>query len=156
GGRHSFVYDDINLAVTSTDSLTGTDTAFQVTQRFTGLGQLRRREASTPSPALDVTEMTYDNMGRLSQQSLPFRFPSDERWISYAYDELGRVKRVTAADNGTTSYFYNESQRPAGALTGGHTVRVQDTWGRMRWRATDILGRLMQVAEPDPATGSVF
>ncbi len=164
GGRRSLLYDDANLLVTSTDSLTGTDTAAQVKKRFTGLGQLRRQEASAPSSAWDVTEMKYDSMGRLNQQSLPFRNQADEKWTFYSYDDLGRVTAVTAdaPDNGVIHRFYNEKnadgtpRRPTGALSGGHTVRVQDAWGSDKWSLMDTLGRLMQVAEADPVTGSVF
>ncbi len=154
GGTHAFAYDDSNLAVTTTDTADAGQ-ALQITKRFTGLGQLRRRETSAPGNAWDVMEMKYDNMGRRAQQSLPFRNQSDERWNSYSYDSLSQVTAVTDSDGGTTQYFYNESPRPPGAWDGGHAVRIQDTWGRSRWSATDILGRLRQVAEPDPQTGRV-
>src|SRR5262249_55705735 len=47
---------------------------------------------------------------------------------------------------------YNEAGRPQGSSAAiGHTVRVRDAWGRERWNLFDILGRLVQVAEPNPS-----
>ncbi len=163
GGMTSFAYDDGALTVTKTEWAAGI--AGRVTQYFTGIGQTTREEVMAPTRpgcttgCLDVVEMQYySNTGRLSQRSQPFSesTPHGQLWTNYTYDDLGRTTRIDAPapapDRSVTQMFYNESPRPSGASSAmGHTLRVQDTWNRSRWSLTDILGRLVEVAEPNPS-----
>src|ERR1041385_2333577 len=96
-------------------------------------------------------------MSRLSQQTHPYRTGDTLQWSSNTYDGLDRVKTMTTPDGSTTSFFYNELARPAGASSSpGDTIRMQDPWGRERWRRTDANGWPVEIVEPDPnGNGSV-
>ncbi|HVS20760.1 MAG TPA: hypothetical protein VHD88_02870 [Pyrinomonadaceae bacterium] len=96
-------------------------------------------------------------MGRVSQQSRPYRNGETQQWSTPTYDALGRTKTVTAPDGSVTQSFYNEASRPDVASTlPGETTRVQDAWGRERWGRTDASGKLVEVVEPNPGgNGSV-
>src|SRR5258705_5180823 len=90
---------------------------------FDGLGRPSRSflNDGTPSTPWVVTDTYYDNMGRVSQVSNPYRVSSPSASVpptcsvctTNAYDALGRVKSVTTPDSAqvTTSY---------GALTSGN------------------------------------
>jgi RHS repeat-associated protein len=125
-------------------------------QYFDGLGRPVRQflYEGTPSTPWSVTDNYYDNMGRVSQVSNPYRVNSPSANVpslcsictTNSYDSLGRIKSVTTPDSSqvTTSY---------GALTSGiilgTTVVVTDQAGRKRRSLTDSLGRLVRVDEPD-------
>jgi RHS repeat-associated protein len=94
-----------------------------------------------------VTDTQYDNMGRVSRISNPYRTsilndptinPSND-WATNQYDTLGRVVSVTppASAAATTLYF-------------GNQVTVTDQAGKQRRSTADALGRLMTVDELNP------
>ncbi|HKB66328.1 MAG TPA: RHS repeat-associated core domain-containing protein [Pyrinomonadaceae bacterium] len=123
---------------------------------FDGLGRPTRSFLldGTPSMLWLVTDTYYDNMGRVSQVSNPYRVSSPAASVpptcsictTSAYDALGRVKSVTTPDSAQVTSSY-------GALTSGSlvgtTVLVTDQTGKSRRSLTDSLGRLARVDEPD-------
>ena len=65
------------------------------------------------------------------------------RAILYSYDGLGRTTQVVAADGAsTTTYLYQ-----------GNTVTVTDPALKWKKMTMDAFGRVVQVNEPNPATG---
>ena len=161
GARTDFSYDDTAMSVAQTTYLSageGGGIADRNIKLLNGRGQARREEALASGGAIDVVETVYDNLGRVSQQSRPFRNGVEQpQWSTTAYDALSRPISVTAPDGSTTQSFYNEGARPSEASsTPGETTRVQDAWGRERWGRTDSSGRLVEVVEPNPSgNGSV-
>ena len=114
----------------------------------------------------DYVDTLYDENGRLSRQSRPYRLGDTKQWKETVYDAAGRVSEsrepyVDAQDlayNGSvTRMFYNEASRPAGASSEkGQTTRSVDSWGRWRWSRVDANGRLAEVLEPNPANDTGF
>jgi YD repeat-containing protein len=153
-------YDDLAMTVTSTTYLVAGvngPIADQNVKLLNGLGQVRQEKALGAGSVWDLVDILYDNLGRVSQQSRPYRSGDTQQWTTAVYDALGRTKTVTAPDGSTAQTFYNEASRPdVASATPGETTRVQDAWGRERWGRTDASGRLVEVVEPNPnGNGSV-
>jgi len=166
GSTVFFEYDDVAMKVTQTTRLStnGTITA-QTTSYFNGLGQIKKEEALGANNAIDIVETLYDQYGRPSKQSIPYRTGQTPQWRETVYDPAGRVseKRDPALpdyfEKGPVypglKYFYNEATRPSGASSEpGQTTRTVDAWERWRWARLDAAGRLVEVVEPNPAGGA--
>ncbi|HKR11962.1 MAG TPA: RHS repeat-associated core domain-containing protein [Pyrinomonadaceae bacterium] len=162
GAHTDYEYDDTAMSVTETTYLEShpahTTIAQQHTKLLNGRGQLRQEKALGAGNVWDFVDVGYDEMGRVSQQSRPYRTGDTIRWSTHVYDALGRVIRIQSPDGSATQTFYNESARPAAASSApGETMRLRDAWGRERWGRTDAQKRLVEVIEPGPSgSGSVF
>ena len=160
GAHTDYSYNDTTMTLTTTTYLSSGDgglIAAQGVQLLNGKGQVRQEQALGANSIWDYVDTVYDNMSRLSQQTHPYRTGDTLQWSSNTYDGLDRVKTMTTPDGSTTSFFYNELARPAGASSSpGDTIRMQDPWGRERWRRTDANGWPVEIVEPDPnGNGSV-
>jgi len=157
GAHTDYTYDDAGMTVTSTTYPTtgvGGAIADQSVKYLNGHGQVRQEKALGVSNVWDFVDTVYDNLGRVSQQTRPYRSGETQQWSSTSYDALGRTISVTAPDGSVTQTFYNEATRPDVASGNpGETTRVQDAWGRERWGRTDASGRLVEVVEPNPSGG---
>jgi YD repeat-containing protein len=124
---------------------------------FDNLGRVKRTR-SVDAAGDDYSLACYDNMGRISKVTNPFRNYStqtcstttDLDWTSMTYDAEGRVTEVTTPDSAhvTTAYAASTS----GTL--GTTVTVTDQAGKVRRSLTDSMGRVVRVDEPD-ASGNL-
>lgn len=153
----TYSYDEVGLAVTETTYTGGGVVAEQNVKRLNGLGQVRHEEALGTNNAVDVVDTRYDVLGRVWQQTNPYRNGETPQWNVTAYDVLSRVVSIQGPDGSTTQAFYNEAARPNVASgAAGQTRRLVDAWGRERWGRADSSGRLVEIVEPDPAgNGSV-
>ncbi len=156
GAFTSYAYDDSGMVVTETTYLSGgTVIASKNIKRLNGLGQVSQEEALTRENSVDywdLVETTYDMLGRVWKQTMPYRSGETPQWSETFYDALGRVSKTKAPDGSESKAFYNEATRPVTATTlPGQTVRSVDAWGKERWGRTDARGRLVEVVEPDPA-----
>jgi hypothetical protein len=156
GGQTSYAYGTgINDGKTSDyiETQTVMDAATnkftQGFQFFDGLGRPIRTFQNEFGTWL-VQDTKYDNMGRVSQVSNPYRSTAgsegptnpSNRWTTSTYDALGRVLTVQTSDTAQVSSVYS-----------GTTVTVTDQAGRKRKSETDALGRLVKVTEaPEVAT----
>jgi RHS repeat-associated protein len=169
GSIVSFEYDDAAMKVTEITRLSANGTiAGQTTKYFNGLGQVKKEEALGANGAIDIVETRYDEFGRPSQQSLPYRTGQTPQWRQTIYDAAGRVSerweptiefRSPGEGNPKTKYFYNDpiASRPAGASNEpGQTTRTVDAWSRWRYVRLNAAGRLAEVVEPNPAGGTGF
>jgi RHS repeat-associated protein len=152
GSHTDLTYDDNAMSVTTTTYLAASEgggIAEQKVKLLNGRGQIRREQALGAGSVWDYVDTTFDNMGRVSQQTRPYRSGDTLQWSTTTYDALGRVQSITAADGSTVQNFYNEASRPDVASTApGETLRMQDAWGRERWMRRDALGRMVEVIEP--------
>jgi RHS repeat-associated protein len=123
----------------------------RTTIQLDGRGRVVRTERLADGGAIDIRESRFDELGRLAQQSLPYRSgTNDIHWLSYEYDVLGRTILLASEDQSESRLYYDELQRPATASTlQGSTIRSVDRWGRERWYRNDVLGRLVEVVEPN-------
>ena len=81
GARIAFEYDDAAMKVVETRRLSATGTiASQTTKHFNGLGQVKKEEALGTGGVVDTVETLYDQFGRPSKQSLPYRSGQTPQW----------------------------------------------------------------------------
>jgi RHS repeat-associated protein len=141
----TYVYDDAARTLTATSDLAAfNDNALKLVKYFDGLGRLSETRMYETAVNYIVTFQEYDNMGRESRKSNPYR-PSSETaaWTTTAYDSLNRAISVTSPDNTTVTTDYS-----------GHRVLVTDQKLRQRISANDALGRLAEVWEITPSDGA--
>ena len=167
-----YAYDDIAMTVTERTYLgahpADTGLANETVKSVNGRGQTRLQSALGAAGVSDFVDSKYDVMGRLSQQSAPYRTNDTPQLSTILYDSLGRTTRVTAPDGSVTESYYNETDfdpndsyqpaRPSVATpnVAGETVLLKDAWGRERWGRENAQGKLVEVVEPAPlGSGSV-
>ncbi len=154
GAHVDYAYDDLAMTITTTSYLATADgggIADKNVKLLNGRGLVRQEQILSTGNVWDLVDTIYDNMGQVSQQTLPYRSGDTKFWTTTTYDALGRTKTSTAPDGSVTQTFYNEAARPSVASSApGDTTRVQDAWGRERWGRTDANGRLVEIVEPDP------
>jgi len=160
GAHTDYDYNNATMTLTATSyasSGEGGLIADQSVQLLNGKGQVRQEQALGANGIWDFVDTTYDNMSRQSQQTQPYRTGDTKQWSTITYDGLDRILTMATPDGSTTSFFYNELARPSGASSNpGDTTRIQDPWGRERWRRTDANGWPIEIMEPDPnGNGSV-
>jgi YD repeat-containing protein len=105
-----------------------------------------------PSKTIYV-DTTYDNLGRVASVSNPYQNTSELTYgiTSYSYDALGRKILQCQPDNGTPS---NACTAGSSYLQWGYTGNIVTFTDENRhsWqRASDGLGRLQKVVEPNGA-----
>jgi len=124
------------VATDSTES-SGTGSYLWQENYFDGFGRTIKTRREGPNGKVIAAEIIYDTMGRVSFSSLPyFEGLEAPRWVSYFYDPMGRVTRVTNPDNTfvTRSYLL------------GTTASV-DANGHKREEDRDAYGRLVEIRE---------
>ncbi|WP_155121324.1 hypothetical protein [Bryobacter aggregatus] len=83
-------------------------------------------------------------MGKLKRSSLPYAPGGTAYWTTYTYDGLGRTLSVVQpSSSGTTTYLYE-----------GNTVKVTSPSGKWKKYEMDAVGRMTQVTEPRPGSGT--
>lgn len=148
------IYDDANLVVYDLAykaGASGADVSSRSDKYLDGHGRVHGEVAYGKDYVADVVVTRFDDLGRLWQQSRPYRSGTAPMY-SYEYDKLDRTTKVTAPDGSIVERFYNESSYPSAATSNaaGQTVRAKDPWGRERWARFDEQNRLVEVVEPDP------
>ena len=160
GAHIDYTFDDAAMKLTTTSYLAASDgggIADQNVKLLNGRGQVRQEQSLGVNNVWDFVDTVYDTMGRVSQQSHPYRSGDTPQWTITTYDFLGRAKTVTSPDGSVAQSFYNEAARPSVASSSaGQSTRVQDAWGRERWGRLNASGQLVEIVEPDPnGNGSV-
>jgi RHS repeat-associated protein len=119
---------------------------------FDNLGRVKRTR-SVDAAGDDYTLTCYDNMGRVSKVTNPFRSYSTQTcstttgldWTSASYDAEGRVTEVTTPDTAhvDTAYALASSGSQIGTV-----VTVTDQASKVRRSVTNALGELIRIDEP--------
>jgi RHS repeat-associated protein len=165
GAHTTFEYNDSALTTTQTirSSLNGPIASKQV-EYFNGINKVYKREelgrlgSGGSSDLWSITEIEYDEFGRLKRETRPYGIESPlPQFTVRTYDALGRVTAIADPRDSASTFTYNDATRPAGASTDpGQTVMAYDAWERWRWSRFDASGRLVEVVEPNPAGGNGF
>jgi RHS repeat-associated protein len=152
------LYDDVALKVTdfvheAGATAGGINFAAKSIKSVDGHGRVIKEVTFGKAGAQDIVELKYDQLGRLVQQSRPYRSGETVKWSTVTYDFLDRPEQTIAPDapnNSIVTRSYNQPDPPDSSGQAGETFKVTDPWGRERWARSDALGRLVEVAEPDP------
>jgi RHS repeat-associated protein len=123
-----------------------------------------RSLTSDPSGTVQVVT-SYNTTGRVFQVTNPYRSTSDPTYgtDTPAYDGLTRTVSVTHSGGGSVQIAYGAAVTAAAGRSAqistsyglGYPTLQKDEAGKMRQIWTDALGRVIEVDEPDPATGSL-
>jgi RHS repeat-associated protein len=154
------IYEDHNLYVADfiyESGQSGANVASRGDKYLDGRGGVIKEVTFGKDYARDVVETSFDNLGRSWRQTRPYRANSDGspaetvQWSEVTYDSLDRPIQTVSPDGSVVTRAYNPSPDPPGS-TGqpGPTVKVTDPLGRERWARSDALGRMVEVAEPNP------
>jgi RHS repeat-associated protein len=127
---------------------------------FDALGRGIRTQNIDPESGDVFTLTCYDDMGRISKTSNPFRGysstthncattngTSDIYWTSNTFDSAGRPWKVTAPDGAEVETTYGLASTSGYLL--GSVVTVEDQAGKLRRSITNALGQLKRVDEPN-------
>jgi RHS repeat-associated protein len=159
GGQTNYSYTDTAnaVSVTATEKQDSTHNIVN-TSYHDGLGRVKQTQLVDPADGDTFVDTTYDLLSRVATVSNPHRsgtLPTDGT-TTYQYDALGR-KTLEIPPDGTSS-SNNVQTSYGGQTTGvlGLSTTVTDQAGHKRMSVTDALGRLADVWEPDPTTGSLL
>jgi RHS repeat-associated protein len=152
------LYDDVALKVTdfvheAGAPAGGSNFAAKSIKSLDGRGGVIKEISFGKAGVQDIVEVKYDQLGRPSQQSRPYRSGETVQWSTVTYDFLDRPMQTIAPDapnNSIVTRSYNQPDPPDSSGQPGETIKVTDPWGRERWARSDALGRMVEVAEPDP------
>jgi RHS repeat-associated protein len=152
------LYDDVAMKVTdfaheAGATAGGSNFAAKSIKSLDGHGRVIKEVTFGKAGAQDIVELKYDQLGRLVQQSRPYRSGETVQWSTVTYDFLDRPEQTIAPDapnNSIVTRSYNQPDPPDSSGQPGETIKVTDPWGRERWARSDALGRMVEVAEPDP------
>jgi RHS repeat-associated protein len=155
GAYQYHIYDDPNLVVIDIvyeAGQSGGNFASRSDKYVDGLGRVHGEVTYGKDYVLDVFATKFDNLGRVWQQTRPYRYGVETpQWSTVVYDSLDRPIQTTSPDGSIVTRAYNQSpDPPAASGQPGQTVKVTDPWGRERWARSDALGRMAEVAEPNP------
>jgi RHS repeat-associated protein len=158
GGQTSSTYGDTPnaVSVTNTTKIDATKNLVTVGLKD-GLGREKQSQLASDPEGTVYVDTAYDLLGRKSTVSNPYRSTSESTYgiTTYNYDALGRVVKEITPDG--TSSSNNVQTAYGGQTTGvlGLTTTITDQAGKQRKTVTDGLGRLVDVWEPDPLSGSL-
>ena len=103
----SVVYSWENAVASSVYGMTETLTGKPERKIYFDAFGRKVRECIRQTDGQDVcTDTKYDNAGRVSQESLPFKGGAASKWNTYGYDGYGRLSQQTHASGKTTTYTY--------------------------------------------------
>jgi YD repeat-containing protein len=114
-----------------------------------GLGRtirVQRGDSAGVDATTSYTDTVYapcacSPLGKIQQVSQPYAPGSTPAWTVYSYDGVGRTLSVMQPDGASaTAYSYS-----------GNQSTVTDPAGNWKTFASDVLGNLTTVVEPDPA-----
>jgi RHS repeat-associated protein len=137
----SWTYNDTasppNVVTTTklTTSMNRVDTA-----RYDGLGRVTQAQLADPEGD-DKVDATYDDLGRTSTVSNPYRSIAEPTYgiTTYYYDPLNRLTSIVRPDSSTATITYS-----------ANCATSADEAGKARTVCTDALGRATSVTE-DPS-----
>lgn len=119
---------------------------------YDGIQRLRFDESNRVFGTWTVnTARTYDSLGRVVVDSLPFALSAHGQW-KYSYDLLSRI---TSAQLYRTSVATGDLDRIYSRAFAGRKVQLTDPLLNVRSYVGDVLGNLRRVIDPLPGNGSV-
>jgi hypothetical protein len=140
GGKTTYCYNDSAPSPSVTTSqVLNSSTSKTTVSVMDGMGHVTRTQLTTDPSGPDITDMTYDGLGRVYEVWNPYRSTSDSSYghNTYSYDALGRKTLKSQPDVSTQKWSYT-----------GNTVTYRDETTRVWERTSDALGRLT------PGTGA--
>jgi len=126
-----------------------------------GLGRTHQTVLVSDPEGADKVDVTYNAVGLVGSVSNPYRGASPAGGDSYVYDGLRRATQVTHADSNAAYTYYgaavgtNNGRTTQLCSATGYPSLRNDERGMLLQTWTDAWGAVVEVDEPDPATGSL-
>ena len=144
----TYDYNDATRTVTvTTDQVAFNDNLIKTATVYDAMGRLsEKRKYETVNDFITI-KTEYDEVGRVSRTSNPYRGGETISWTTNVYDALSRVLTVTTPDSAVFRTDYS-----------GDRVLVTDQAGKQRISKIDPLGRIKDVWEvtaADAATEAI-
>ena len=162
GGSSSTTYTSATVRDIYT-ALTGS-TSRQDQISLDGLGRAVTNSLVSDPDGQTYVATSYDSLGRIASVTNPYR-GSSSGGDTYTYDALNRGISLTHADSNTAYTYYGAAVGSNGGRTTqicstatyglGYPTLFKDEANKLRQIWTDGLGRVIEVDEPDPSTGSL-
>jgi RHS repeat-associated protein len=153
GGWTKYTYgDSVGNLFKLTDTKQDATRTLKTYEYFDPMGRISRSFLSEGGTTYITTDTLYDQMGRASKVSHPYRTDTlggaadithTSNWTTSSFDPLGRIVSVTYPDSSLIQTAYQ-----------GIYTTVTDQTGRQRRQKSDALGRVIRVDEPN-ASGSL-
>lgn len=139
GGQTGIQYNDSGTIGVTVSQKLNSSTSKVIQANVDGLGREVTTILSDPS-GYTFTSTSYDALGRMYQESTPYRTTNDTSYglTTYLYDPLGRTITKTDSDGVNTQHW---------SYT-GNSVTFADENKNQWTRTTDALGRVTTVLEP--------
>jgi RHS repeat-associated protein len=147
GGTATFSYvDSAPASMTLTRTITSS-VNYVKTALLDGVARVKRTQLTSDPDGTTYVDTTYDADGRKGTLSNPYRSTSEQTYgiTTFGYDALSRVTSVGSPSGGSVT-----------TSCAGNCTTVTDQQLKPRKSCTDGLGRLAQVFEPDPVSGSLI
>ena len=147
GGQTTYSYNDAGPSPTETATKKlNSSQSITTVSTMNGLGDIVQTQLTSDPQGTITTKKTLDGVGRDYTVYNPYRSTSDPTYgyVTYVYDALGRTTSVTKPDNSVVTTAYC-----------GQDTLVTDEASHWRRSATDGLGRLIEVDEPNSTTATV-
>jgi YD repeat-containing protein len=108
---------------------------------FDGIGHTVRTLLTTDPDGTDITDTTYDGVGRVYKKSNPYRAGSSttDGTTTFNYDALGRAWNIGEPDGSSKNFQFS-----------GSCTTAWDEASKVHGECTDGLGRLTQLWEDQP------
>ena len=166
GGYSRISYEDGGPSPSTTVSQGITGSTAKTTQTtYDAYGHAIQSTLTSDPGGSDIVATTYDGLGRVYTVSNPYRSTSDPSYgvTTYTYDGLNRKTQQSQPDGSTLQWCYDGvatstlSTCPANAssLTKVSWVNIFDENGNHWQQASDGLGRLVSVMEPNPTSNTL-
>ena len=157
----SITYGYNNLGTTGSQNITvgiKNNTSYVTsTKYFDGLGRTYKTVTNGDSGNV-VATTTYNELGQVVSQSVPYYDGGSPKYVNTQYDPIGRIIKVTNADNSYKSFSYTGLSTAVTDENGNKTtyaydgydnlVEVADAIQNSTYYQYDLLGHLTKVTDP--------
>jgi len=162
GGQTTISYNDAaynqatpSPSATATKKITSSTNLVALTA-MDGIGHVVQTQLTSDPSGTDITNMTYDALGRVRTKSNPHRSASSptDGTTTFYYDAIGRTCLVVPPDGTLPTGNVCPTASPTNDLFttySGNTITIKDQAGKSRKTVSDGLGRVTQVFE-DPTS----
>src|SRR5262249_42049524 len=108
-GQTNYSYNDTTPSTTETKKVDGAGNVGTVTYIFDKLYRVTQKQTAEPAGTIYI-DTQYDNKGRKSQTSNPYRSGGSVNSTSFTYDIADRPLVTTNTDGSTVQYSYSNNQ----------------------------------------------
>lgn len=158
GGMETYMYNDSAPPSFVFNKVISGSVKYAETGLADTLGRKVETQITSDPDGTTYSDTVYDALGRVSEQSNPFRTGQTPGVTTYSYDALGR-KTIQTQQDGSTQQWCYQGQKTNGqgncegllskGVTTGTWVDFEDETGSDWQHISDGLGRLTSVMEPN-------